>query len=269
MTTAPAAIILAAGKGTRMQGDLPKVVHPVGGRPMVCAVVDACEALGSTPIVAVVGYKQELVRDALAPYPAVRFAVQEQQLGTGHAVLSAEGSLAGLPADTDTFVLCGDGPLIRPQTLRELLERHRTSGAAATLATSIIEDPTGYGRIVRDASGRFREIVEHKNASPEQRQIREVNPSYYCFRLGELLSSLRRVQRNPLSGEYYLTDTLALLLAEGKRVEVIPSVPPEDVLSINTPEDLAVVDRLFRARPATPENSVRASRPSPHAEPAR
>jgi bifunctional UDP-N-acetylglucosamine pyrophosphorylase/glucosamine-1-phosphate N-acetyltransferase len=265
MTASPAAIILAAGKGTRMKGDLPKVVHPVGGRPMVCAVVDACESIGCKPVVAVVGYKQELVREALADYASVRFAVQEQQLGTGHAVLSAEGTLAGLSPDTDIFVLCGDGPLIRPQTLRELLERHRSAGASATLATSIIEDPTGYGRIVRDDAGRFREIVEHKNASPEQRQIREVNPSYYIFRLGELLSSLRRVQRNPLSGEYYLTDTLALLLAEGKRVEVIPSVPPEDVLSINTPEDLAVVDRLFRARPQT----TRASRPSPQAEPAR
>jgi bifunctional UDP-N-acetylglucosamine pyrophosphorylase / glucosamine-1-phosphate N-acetyltransferase len=264
MTASPAAIILAAGKGTRMKGDLPKVVHPVGDRPMVCAVVDACESVGCRPIVAIVGYKQELVRGALEGYPDVRFAVQEQQLGTGHAVLSAEGSLAGLPADTDVFVLCGDGPLIRPQTLRELLERHRSTGAAATLATSIIEDPTGYGRIVRDA-GSFREIVEHKNATPEQRRIREVNPSYYIFRLGELLTALHRVQRNPLSGEYYLTDTLSLLLAEGRRVEVIPSVPPEDVLSINTPEDLAVVDRLFRARPQT----TRASRPSSQAEPAR
>ena len=158
----------------------------------------------------------------------------------------------------------GDGPLIRPQTLRELLERHRSTGAAATLATSIIEDPTGYGRIVRDPNGGFREIVEHKNATTEQRQVREVNPSYYIFKLGDLLSSLRRVQRNPLSGEYYLTDTLSLLLAEGKRVEVIPSVPPEDVLSINTPEDLAVVDRSFRARPP----STRASRPAPPAVPA-
>ena len=250
----PAAIILAAGKGTRMKGDLPKVVHPVGGRPMICAVVDACRAVGCDPIVAVVGYRQGLVREALADSPGVRFAVQEQQFGTGHAVLSAEASLAALPPETDVLVLCGDGPLIRPATLRELLARHREAGATATLATSIIDDPTGYGRIVRESAergGRFVGIVEHKNATSDQRRIREVNPSYYCFRLGDLLAALRRVERNPLSGEYYLTDTLSLLLADGRRVEVVPSVPPEDVLSINTPEDLAVVDRLYRARPAS------------------
>jgi bifunctional UDP-N-acetylglucosamine pyrophosphorylase / glucosamine-1-phosphate N-acetyltransferase len=145
-------------------------------------------------------------------------------------------------------VLCGDGPLIRGETLRELLRRHRASGAAATLATAVIDDPAGYGRIVRDAQGRFVSIVEQKNASEAQRAIREVNPSYYCFRQRELFDSLRKVERNPLTGEYYLTDTLALLLSQGERVEVVPSVPPEDVLSINTTDDLAMVDRLYRAR---------------------
>lgn len=246
----PMAVILAAGKGTRMKGDLPKVVHEVGGRPMVCAVVDAARQAGCGRIVVVVGYKQELVREALRGYAGIEYAVQDQQLGTGHAVLCAKAAVGGFGGDL--FVLCGDGPLIRSATLATLLSKHRTSGAAATIATSVIDDPTGYGRIVRDASGRFASIVEHKNATPEQRQIREVNPSYYCFRAGELFSGLERVERNPLSGEYYLTDVLSVLLAEGKRVEVVPAVPPEDVLSINTPDELAVVDRIYRARAAAP-----------------
>jgi UDP-N-acetylglucosamine diphosphorylase/glucosamine-1-phosphate N-acetyltransferase len=246
----PLAIILAAGKGTRMKGDLPKVVHPVGGRPMVCAVVDACREAGCGRIVVVVGYKQEMVREALRGYEGIEYAVQDQQLGTGHAVLCAESVVQQGPASGDAFVLAGDGPLIRAATLRAILQKHRDSAAAATLATSIIDDPTGYGRIVRDGAGRFVAIVEHKNATPEQRAIREVNPSYYCFRRADLFGSIRAVDRNPLSGEYYLTDTLSVLLAAGKRVEVVPAVPPEDVLSINTPEELAVVDRIYRARAA-------------------
>jgi UDP-N-acetylglucosamine diphosphorylase/glucosamine-1-phosphate N-acetyltransferase len=244
----PTAIILAAGKGTRMKGDLPKVVHPIGGRAMVCAVVDACRDGGCGRIIAVVGYKQELVREALAEYHEVEFAVQDQQLGTGHAVLCAEAVFNAAPSGPEVFVLCGDGPLIRAATLKTILQKHRDSRAAATLATAIIDDPTGYGRIARDAAGRFQAIVEHKNATEDQRKIREVNPSYYCFSAPDLFASLKKVKRNPQSGEYYLTDTLALLLSEGKRVEVVPAVPPEDVLSINTPEDLAMVDRIFRSR---------------------
>jgi len=248
--SAPTAIILAAGKGTRMKSDLPKVVHPIGGRPMVCAVVDACLAAGCGRIVAVVGYKQELVREALAGYGNVEFAVQEEQLGTGHAVMSAASLFEPMPApgSSDTFVLCGDGPLLRPATLRSLHSRHAAAKAAASLATAIIDDPTGYGRIWRDDQGRFRAIVEHKNCTPEQRSIREVNPSYYCFDTSALFAALRQVTRNPLSGEYYLTDTLELLLNQGRRVEVVEGVPPQDILSINTLEELAVVDNLFRSR---------------------
>jgi bifunctional UDP-N-acetylglucosamine pyrophosphorylase / glucosamine-1-phosphate N-acetyltransferase len=244
----PAAIILAAGRGTRMPGDLPKVVHHVGGRPMVCAVVDACRQAGCGRIIAVVGYRQELVRQALAGYHGIEYAVQDEQLGTGHAVLCAQPAFSGADWSDDVFVLCGDGPLIRPETLRQLHQRHLQSGAAATLATSVIDDPAGYGRILRDQQGRFCAIVEHRNATDAQRAIREVNPSYYCFRQGELFDALTKVQRNPVSGEYYLTDTLSSLLHEGRRVEVLAAVPPEDVLSINTPEDLAAVDAIYRGR---------------------
>jgi CTP:molybdopterin cytidylyltransferase MocA len=194
--SSPIAIILAAGKGTRMKSDLPKVVHPVGGRPMVCAVVDACVAVGCSRVVAVVGHMQEKVREALASYGArIAFAVQQPQLGTGHAVQCAREAMGAFAPTTDVLVLCGDGPLIRPETLRELLDRHRSARAAATLATAIIDDPTGYGRIDRDAQGRFRAIVEHKHATESQRAIREVNPSYYCFQAGPLFAALGEVKR--------------------------------------------------------------------------
>lgn len=249
------AIILAAGKGTRMKSDLPKVVHPVGGRAMVCAVVDACLASGCERIVAIVGYKQEDVCSALKPYgQRVEYAVQAEQLGTGHAVqcaasLFAEHEARASASDT-SLVLCGDGPLIRPATIAKMLDRHRSTGAAATLATAVIENPMGYGRIVRDAQRRFQCIVEQKNATPEQLKINEVNPSYYCFNTRALFDALKSVQRNPLTGEYYITDVFELLLKQGQRVEVIEAVPPEDILSINTLEDLAKVDSIYRSRPA-------------------
>ncbi|MCC6428820.1 MAG: ribose-phosphate diphosphokinase [Phycisphaerales bacterium] len=246
---APAAIILAAGKGTRMNSDLPKVAHKVGGRPMVCAVVDACRAVGCERIVVVVGYKQEIIRKALEGMN-VEFAVQDEQLGTGHAVRSAKANFAADAAvpGRDVFVLCGDGPLIRAETLKKMLDCHRGQKAAMTLATAIIEDPKGYGRIVRDAGGRFQSIIEQKNATPEQLSIREVNPSYYCCDVHHLFTSLDKVQRNPISGEYYVTDVPEMLLKAGQRVEVLPAVPPEDVLSINTTQDLEMVDRLYRSR---------------------
>lgn len=257
---APAAIILAAGKGTRMRSDLPKVVHPVGDPPraMVCAVVDACREAGCERIVLVVGYKQDSVREAVASQglawaSGLEFAVQDQQLGTGHAVRSAETNFAVDLRHPDLehrpcFVLAGDGPLIRGETLRALLDLHRRSRALATLATSVIDDPAGYGRIVRGPDRRLQRIVEHKECTPEQLAIREVNPSYYCFDLRALFDTLAHVKRNEHSGEYYITDVPAMLLQQGARVEVIDAVPPQDVLSINTPEQLAEVDAIYRAR---------------------
>lgn len=248
------AIILAAGKGERMNSDLPKVCHPIGGRAMVCAVVDACLDAGCDRIVVVVGYKQELVCEALAGYDKVEFAVQDEQLGTGHAVRCASDAFAD--ASGDVFVLCGDGPLLRSDTLGRILEVHRTTGASATLATSVIDDPDGYGRIVRDQQGRFTAIVEQKNATEQQLAIREINPSYYLFDTVKLFDAIDRVERNPVSGEYYVTDVPAMLAQAGDRVEVIDAVPPEDVLSINTPDQLAEVDRIFRERTAAPTTTT-------------
>jgi len=254
---APQALLLAAGKGTRMQSDLPKVCHPVGGRPMVCAVVDACLRAGCERVVVVVGYKQELVREALASYgDTVEFAVQEEQLGTGHAVTSASDAFPeSMRRGTDLFVLCGDGPLIRSETLTKVLDRHRSSGASATLATSVIDNPDGYGRIVRDAGGSFERIVEQKNATEAELAIHEVNPSYYCCDAGAMFDALGKVGRNELTGEYYVTDVFERVLADGGRVEVIDAVPPEDILSINTLEHLAEVDSIFRGRQAAGSGS--------------
>lgn len=259
----PIAIILAAGKGTRMESDLPKVVHPVGGRPMVCAVVDACRGAGCERTVLVVGYKQEVVRDLMAEQGAawskgIEYAVQAQQLGTGHAVLSAKETLgATVNEHRPCFVLAGDGPLIRAETLATMLRTHTQVHAAATLATSVIPDPTGYGRIVRDGQRKLAAIVEHKECTPDQLAIREVNPSYYCFDTAELFSALAQVERNEQSGEYYITDVPALLLKQGKRVEVIEAVPPQDVLSINTPAQLAEVDAIYRSRPGATVGGTR------------
>ncbi|MCE2882376.1 MAG: NTP transferase domain-containing protein [Planctomycetaceae bacterium] len=242
------AVILAAGKGTRMQSDLPKVMHPVMGRPMVHWVVDAARAAGATKVVLVVGHGAELVKAEFAGAADVEFALQAQQLGTGHAVMMAKGAIEGDAASTDAFVLCGDGPLIRAETLHALLALHRREGAAATLATSVIADPKGYGRIVRDAQGRLARIVEQKDATDAERAIREVNPSYYCFRTDDLLDALARVGNKNASGEYYITDVFEILRHAGRVVAAIDAVPPEDVLSINDPVQLAEVDAILRRR---------------------
>ena len=246
-STAPQAIILAAGIGKRMGSDLPKVIHPVADAPMIQWVVRACQSAGVGQCIVVIGHKGDLVREALAGFEGVVFVEQHDQLGTAHAARMAEPLFANQP-DLDTFVLAGDGPLIRARTLIRLLELHRRTRAAATLATAIIEDPTGYGRIVRTPDGAFAHIVEQKDATPQQRTIREVNPSYYCFRSGPLFRALHEVGNANQQGEFYLTDVPARLKKQGQTVSVVEAVPPEDVLSINTPDQLAEVDRLLRER---------------------
>lgn len=255
-----AAIILAAGKGTRMNSDLPKVVHETCGAPMVCWVARACLEAGCSKVIIVVGHKQELVRQAMEridPGDAtIEFAVQDQQLGTGHAVECAKPLLDGFTGDI--VVLCGDGPLIRAATLTQLIDEHHRTNAAATLATATVDDPSGYGRIVRDNAGEFGAIVEEKNATPAQRRISEINPSYYCFDGEMLWRGLGRVEPNALTGERYLTDVPSLLLGTGERVVALDAVPSQDALSVNTPEQLAETDRILRARLASKATGVNA-----------
>ena len=241
------AIILAAGKGTRMKSDLPKVLHPVADRAMVHWVIDACEQVGVRRVVVVIGHRGDLVREELADRDSVAFVEQSEQLGTGHAVMMAEPVFSE-PANTDVLVLCGDGPLIRPETLEQLIRRHRTGDATATLATAVLEDSTGYGRIVRDKDNRFDRIVEQKDATAEEIAIREVNPSYYCFDAKALFESLPKLSNENANGEYYITDLFGAYRQAGKTVEVIDAVPAEDVLSINNTAQLAEVDAVMRKR---------------------
>ncbi len=243
---APAAVLLAAGKGTRMGGDLPKVVHEVAGKPMIHWVVRACREAGVERVVVVVGYKAGLVREALADDDGIEYVEQTEQLGTGHAAMMAEPALGDFPGDT--FVICGDMPLVRASILTELLDTHRQHNAAATLATARLVDPSGYGRVLRDASGGFDRIVEQKDATPAQLEVNEVNPSYYCFRAADLFAQLRHVRTGNAQGEYYLTDVPGLLKQAGETVALLDTVPAEDVLGINTPDDLARVDAVLRVR---------------------
>lgn len=244
------AVILAAGKGTRMRSDLPKVLHPVAGEPMAWWVFAAARDVGAMPVTLVIGHGGELVRQAFdgrVRPGEVDFVAQEQQLGTGHAVMQARTQLKSLGSG-DVLILCGDGPLIRVETLRQLLDAHRRSNAAATLATAVLADATGYGRVIRDDAGRFLRIREERDASPAEREVREVNPSYYCFRADALLDALDRLDNNNAKGEYYLTDVLEILRDMGRHVEVVDAVPPDDVHSINTPEQLAAVDAILSRR---------------------
>ena len=226
-----AAIILAAGQGTRMNSDLPKVVHKVAGRPMVWWVVKAVREAGATHIVLIVGHGADLVREIFAGDDAdLKYAIQSERLGTGHAANCARDLLSDF--DGDVTVLAGDGPLIRAETIRIMHGRHQATGAAATLATSIIDDPTGYGRIVRDATGGFEAIVEHANATDAQRAIREIYPSYACFDAGLLFEMLETLAPDSVTNEYYVTDIPGMLKSHGHRVELVDAVPPEDVLSL-------------------------------------
>jgi bifunctional UDP-N-acetylglucosamine pyrophosphorylase/glucosamine-1-phosphate N-acetyltransferase len=272
-----AAIILAAGKGKRMNSEsagLPKVVHTVAGQPMVRWVVQAVRAVGADPIVLVVGHGSEAVQALFrGDDHDIDYALQQEQLGTGHAALCAAPALEARDFRGDVVVLAGDGPLIRPGTIEAMVQRHRATHAAATLATSIIPDPAGYGRIVRSRSGHFQAIVEHRNCTEAQRQIHEIYPSYACFDAAQLFEALRSLTPDRVSGEYYLTEVPAQLKARGRRVEIVEAVPPEDVLSINTPQQLEEVDAILRARQARGDSVIASARPPsaqrPDADPAR
>ena len=240
------AVILAAGRGTRLKTERPKVLHEVCGRPMLAHVIDACRAAGVQRCIVVVGYRKQMVIDAFADDPDITWVEQNPQNGTGHAVMVCREQIAG--KFDHLLVLCGDGPMIRAETLRELLETHQREQSVATLATAVLDNPEHYGRIWRDADGNLRGIVEHGDATPEQRTIREVNPSYYCFKLDEFLVALDQIKPNNVKNEYYITDALAILIEAGHRAMAISSVPPEDVFSINSRQDLALVNRVMRDR---------------------
>jgi bifunctional UDP-N-acetylglucosamine pyrophosphorylase/glucosamine-1-phosphate N-acetyltransferase len=238
-----AALILAAGEGTRMKSALPKVAHRILGAPLVRYVVDAARAAGCDRIVVVTGHGAETVERLVDGERCVR---QEKQLGTGHAVMSASDALTGLTGSL--VVLSGDSPLLRAETIRRLVDAREISGAAAVVLTTVLEDPTGYGRIVRDADGRLEAIVEHKDLTADQLSITETNTGTYCFDAAVLFGHLARLGNENSQGEYYLTDMIALLRAEGLAVTDIAAAESTETLGVNSRVQLAEAAKVMQAR---------------------
>lgn len=242
----PVAIILAAGQGKRMKSDRAKVLHEVCGRPMISYVVDAARGAGAKTIIVVVGFAAEQLYEALDGEPDIRFAVQDQQLGTGHAVKVCRSLLEGY--EGQALVLVGDEPLLRPEPLADLLERQRVEGASCLLGTAEAADPTGFGRIVRDPDGRFLRIVEERDCTPEQRAIREVNPSCYVFELPALWDALDGINTSNAQGEYYLTDAPEQMIRTGGKVVALNVLSGDDILGVNTRQHLAEAGAIMQAR---------------------
>jgi len=237
---------MAAGLGTRMKSNRAKVLHKLGGAPLIAHVVRAAQALEPRSIVVVVGHQaEEVERAALAEVGELAsFVVQEKQRGTGDAVESAGSLLEN--SDSLVLVLSGDVPMIRVETLKKLIEYHNDTGATCSILSVRLENPTGYGRIVRDASGAFRKIVEQRDATEEERQVREINSGIYCFEAKELYRALRKVEPKNDQGEYYLTDVAEIILASGGAVSVYVINDPREVSGINTRAELAEFENLIR-----------------------
>lgn len=237
------ALILAAGEGTRMKSATPKVAHQILGVPIVRWVVDAARAAGCDRIIAVTGHRADAVESLLEDVTCVR---QEEQLGTGHAVMCARDALAG--HDGSVVVLAGDTPLLNPDTISGLVAMRESSGSAVTVLTAHMPDPTGYGRIVRDRDGNVARIVEDKDCTPEQRRITEINTGTYCFDLGVLFAHLDRLGTANAQGEYYLTDIIGVFNSEGLTVSAMVTDDPLETLGINSRAQLAEASRVMQHR---------------------
>ena len=240
------ALILAAGTSTRMKSARSKVLHEVCGKAILAYVLDACREAGIEDLLVVVGHARNQVMEAFADAKDITWVVQEPQEGTAHAVMVAREALAGFKGDL--VVLVGDAPLVRAETIRALLETHRKEKADVTLVTAVLEDPKWFGRIVRDAQGNLEAIVEAKDASAKEREIREVNPSFYAFRWPALERVLGRITNKNAKGEYYLTDAIGLLIKGGSKAVAAPAAEPEEVQAVNSREDLTLVTALMQQR---------------------
>ncbi|MBA3948541.1 MAG: bifunctional UDP-N-acetylglucosamine diphosphorylase/glucosamine-1-phosphate N-acetyltransferase GlmU [Acidobacteria bacterium] len=244
-------VILAAGKGTRMKSDRSKVLHRMAGRTLIDHVLDVTAPLEPASVTVIIGHQAENVKHALSAR-ACQFVLQEPQIGTGHALLQAEATLAG--AEGDVLLLSGDVPLLQSETIAGLLEAHRQAGAAATVLTADVDPPDGYGRIVRDASGRMTRIVEHRDATDEERKIREINSGIYVFDLaptggpGGLFAALRRIGSSNAQGEYYLPDLIALYTAQGLTVATMTLPNGDEIKGVNSRIELAALSRDMRLR---------------------
>ena len=229
-----------------MKSSRPKVLHPLGGRPIVEHVLRTTDQLKADRTVLVIGHGADEVRGALGHRPNLEFAVQSPQLGTGHALLQAESHLTDKTGTV--LLLYGDVPLLSAGTLQRLLEAHRAARAAATVLTTELTDPYGYGRVVRDPAGHITRIVEERDASAPEREIREINSGIYAFELAGLFSSLRALATDNAQGEYYLTDLVAAYHRDGRRLETMTLESPEELRGVNSREDLADLTAVLRAR---------------------
>lgn len=241
-----AAIVLAAGKSTRMNSDVPKVLHEVCGRPILSYTLNACRLAGVDRLIVVVGHGRDEVVRRYKSERDLSWVEQGEQKGTGHAVLCCREVL-------DTFfgsvlVVAGDMPLVRREALAGLIESREDTGDAVTLVTTVLDDPTGYGRIIRDGQGRLKAIVEECDCTTEQRKICEVNPSYYCFDAKRLFEAMDKVLPTGDQGDYYLTEAIRVLYEDGQGVSANITVAPEEAMGINSRLDLAVVNRVMQDR---------------------
>ena len=238
------AVVLAAGQGTRMKSKLYKVLHPVCGKPMVEHVIDHIGSLDVERIVTVVGHGAELVKETLGEKS--EYVLQAEQLGTAHAVQQAEPILGSL--EGTTLVVCGDTPLIRPETMQALFAHHEKQNAKATILTAVAENPTGYGRILRDGSGQVSQIIEQKDATAEQQLVKEINTGTYCFDNKALFQALKQVNNNNAQGEYYLPDVIEILQKQGEVVSAYVTDDFDETLGVNDRFALSQAEELMRAR---------------------
>lgn len=237
------AIILAAGKSTRMKSALPKVLHNVCGRPMIDYVIETARAANITRIVAIVGHRADLVQQELSKQPGIEFAMQAEQKGTGHALMMCREQLKS--HDGPVLVLAGDTPLVKQESMAGLLSTLKENRAACVIGTAVTEANFGLGRIVRNSSGGFEKIVEEKDATPEQKLIREINTGCYAFDSQSLLASLDQIRPNNAQGEYYLTDCPRVMMDAGKTVLALEAFDMVEALGVNTREQLAEVTRTL------------------------
>ena len=238
------AVILAAGKGTRMRSKYPKVLHKVGGKPMLQHVIDAATVAGCDEKVIIVGHEAELVEEMVGTQGKI--ALQAEQLGTGHAVMQTAEALKDFTGTA--LILCGDTPLLEGEELKKFCEAHKASGAAATVLTAVMVDPFGYGRIVRDANGNVQAIVEQKDATEEQKAIKEINTGIYCMECPLMFDVLATLTNDNAQGEYYLTDVLEKLNKAGQKVGGVITEDSDMVMGINSRKQLSVAEGVMRQR---------------------
>ncbi len=237
------AVILAAGKGTRMESDLPKVLHKVCDQTMVHYVIEAAKDAGATDVIVIVGYQGLLVKREILD--VVDFAEQREQLGTGHAVMCAKDKIG---TEGDVVVLCGDTPLITAETIKKLREKHKHESNGVTVLSAIVDDPTGYGRIIRDAEGNFLKITEHKDCTEDELKVNEINSGMYVFNSEALSFSLDNLKNDNSQGEYYLTDTIQIIKSAGLKVNAMPVEDVNEILGVNTKKQLAEAEEIMKGR---------------------